>query len=43
MDDMIAKFLFRYHAEDLRECFETLKRNNMRVNLKKYMFGISNG
>lgn len=41
VDDMIVKSLFRDHAVDLIECFETLRKNNMRINLRKCTFGIS--
>ncbi|XP_074374056.1 uncharacterized protein LOC141714436 [Apium graveolens] len=43
VDDMIVKSLFRDHTEDLKECFETLQKNNMRINPNKCTFGISSG
>ncbi|XP_074323291.1 uncharacterized protein LOC141660225 [Apium graveolens] len=43
VDDMIVKSLFRDHAEDLKECFETLRKNNMRINPNKCTFGVSSG
>ncbi|XP_074378014.1 uncharacterized protein LOC141719534 [Apium graveolens] len=43
VDDMIVKSLFLDHAEDLRECFKTLRKNNMKINPKKCMFGVASG
>ncbi|KAK1363227.1 hypothetical protein POM88_038788 [Heracleum sosnowskyi] len=41
VDDMIVKSMFKDHAEDLRECFETLRKNNMRINPSKCTFGVA--
>ncbi|XP_074337303.1 uncharacterized protein LOC141674495 [Apium graveolens] len=43
VDDMIVKLLFRDHAEDLRECFKTLRRNNMKINPRKCTFRVASG
>ena len=43
VDDMIVKSLFRDHADDLKECFETLRRNNMKINPAKCTFGVCSG
>lgn len=43
VDDMIVMSLFRDHAEDLRECFETLRRNNMRISPNKCTFEVNSG
>ncbi|XP_074374091.1 uncharacterized protein LOC141714471 [Apium graveolens] len=43
MDDMIVKSLFRDHAEDLKECFKTLRKNNTRITPNKCTFRVSSG
>ncbi|XP_063949875.1 uncharacterized protein LOC135152721 [Daucus carota subsp. sativus] len=43
VDDMIVKSLFQDHADDLKECFETLRRNNMKINPAKCTFGVCSG
>ncbi|XP_074363952.1 uncharacterized protein LOC141704643 [Apium graveolens] len=43
VDDMIVKSLFQDHTEDLKECFETLRKNNMIINPKKCTFRVSSG
>ena len=43
VDEMIVKSLFRDHADDLKECFETLRRNNMKINPAKCTFGVCSG
>lgn len=40
MDDIIVKSSDKDHVSDLRECFETLKRHNMRINLMKCTYGV---
>lgn len=41
VDDMIVKSVFQDHVADLKECYETLARNNMKVNLNKCTSGVS--
>lgn len=43
MNDMILKSMFGDHADDLTECFETLRKHNMIINLNKCTFGIASG
>ncbi|XP_074374049.1 uncharacterized protein LOC141714427 [Apium graveolens] len=43
VDDMIIKSLFRDHAEDLRECFKTVRSNDMKINLSKCTFRVASG
>lgn len=40
VDDMIVKSSDRSHIRDLRECFQTLHDNKMRVNPSKSTFGV---
>ena len=43
MDDMIVKPMLHDHTEYLKECFETLRKNKMKVNPNKRTFGVSSG
>lgn len=43
VDDMIVKSMLNDHVTNLRECFEALKRNNMKVNPNKCTFRVSSG
>lgn len=43
VDHMIVKSFTQDHAKDLKECFVTLRENNMRINPKKCTFGVANG
>lgn len=43
VDYMIVKSPFGDHADDLGEYFETLRRNNMKNNSNKCMFGVASG
>lgn len=43
VDDMIVKSDDKTHVDDLRECFQTLRKNNMRVNPTKCTFGVRSG
>lgn len=41
VDNMIGKSVQRHdHIEDLEECFRTIRRHNMRLNLTKFTFGL---
>lgn len=43
VDDMIVISLFKDHDEDFNECFETLRKNNMKINPNKCTFGVASG
>lgn len=43
VDDLIVKSSGKDHSDDLRECFETIRRNNMRINPNKCTFGVASG
>ena len=44
MDDILIKSTKpQQHREDLEETFKTLRRYNMRLNLKKYAFSVKSG
>lgn len=43
VEDLMVKSFFRDHAEDFREYFEMLRKNNMRINPSKYTFEMASG
>ena len=44
VDDMLIKSKeTKTHLADLQEAFDTLRRNRMKLNPKKYLFGVSSG
>lgn len=43
VDKMIVKSLLGDDADDLRECVEVLRRNNMKINPKKCTFRVASG
>lgn len=44
VDDMIAKSkMIPDHVKDLKECFDNLKKHNMKLNPDKCVFGVSAG
>lgn len=43
VDKMIVKSLFGNQVNDLTECFETMIRNNIRINPNKCNFGVASG
>lgn len=44
INDMIVKsLLLNGHISDLQECFQNLRKNNMRLNLAKNIFGLGSG
>ncbi len=44
IDDMVVKSIKSTdHMEDLRQVFSILRRNNLKLNILKYAFGVGSG
>ena len=44
IDDMLVKFAdVKKHVEHLKKCFNVLRKNEMKLNLTTYTFGVSSG